>query len=195
MKCSQVIEILGSLCRHELEDDMARAAQAHVASCARCMKEKQLMARVMGAMGDLERIEPSEDFTVRLSERIDEWEARRRVFWLASLAGFIRSHRRTLATATAVFVFSLVTSVFVIQRMGPEEEIHMAEGVVSPVGLAGAAPESFVMRDITRPVGTTSDSVYMHYVTGDRPAYPGEGQEDYIFRPVVRPVSGSARTF
>ncbi len=195
MKCSQVIEILGSLCRHELEDDVAQAAQAHIASCPRCMKEKQLMARVMSAMGDLERIEPREDFTVRLSERIDEWEVRRRVFCLASLAVFIRSHRRTLATASAVFVFSLVTSIFIIQRMGPEEEMRMAEGAVSPVGLTGGAPESFVMREIPQPGGATPDSVYMHYVTGDRPAYPGEDQEDYVYRPVVRPVSGSARTF
>ena len=51
------------------------------------------------------------------------------------------------------------------------------------------------MNEAPQPATTTSDSVYMHYVTGDRPAYPGEEFEDYAYRPVVRTVSGSGQTF
>ncbi len=201
MKCSQVIENLGSYCRHELADREAHAIEEHIASCPQCMKEHRLMARVMSALGELEPVEPREDFSLRLSERIDDWEARKRVFWLGALAAFIRSNRRVLATAATVFVFSLLTSVFVIQRMGPGEDARLEERMASPAGITGErgytgdVVEGFAMREIPQPASTTSDSVYMHYVTGDRPAYPGEEFEDYVYRPVVRTVSGSGQTF
>ena len=99
MKCSKVIEILGSYCRGELADGEADALREHLASCPQCTREHQLMARVMGALGEVEHVEPRADFALRLSEKIDAWEARKRVFWLGALAGFIRSNRRVLATA------------------------------------------------------------------------------------------------
>jgi hypothetical protein len=166
------------------------------------------MARVMSALGEVERVEPRGDFSLRLSEKIDVWEARKRVFWLGALAGFIRSNRRVLAAATAVFVISLVTSVFVIQRRGPGPEMGLEERMASPAGITVegetgytgdiaevSGREGFAMREIPQSVGPASDSVYMHYVTGDRPAYPGEEFEDYVYRPVVRTVSGSGQTF
>lgn len=195
MKCSQVIDNLGSYCRRELAEKEAQAIEEHIASCPQCMKEHQLMARVMGALGEFEPIEPRADFALRLSEKIDNWEARKRVFWLGALAGFIRSNRRVLATAATVFVFSLLTSVFVIQRMGPGPEMMAEEHIASPGVVDGIAMEDFAMRAGTQPVIADSDSVYMHYVTGDRPAYPGEEFEDYVYRPVVRTVSGSGQTY
>ena len=196
MKCSKVIEILGSYCRGELAGAEADAVSGHLASCPQCTKEHQLTARVMGALGEVERIEPRVDFALRLSEKIDAWEAGKRMFWLSALAGFIRSNRRVLATAAAVFVFSLVGSVYVIQRMGPGRDTMMEERMASPGEvLDGIATEDFAMTEVTQPVNTASDSVYMHYVTGDRPAYPGEEFEDYVYRPVVRTVSGSGQTY
>ncbi len=206
MKCSKVIDILGSYCRHELVEAEAHAVGEHIASCSGCMREYRLMARVLGALGEVGRIEPSADFSMRLWDKIDDWEARRRVLWLGALAGFIRSNRRVLATAAAVFVVSLVTSVVVIQRTGPgsapamDSRTAMPAGVMSETGFDDAAEEpigagGFAMRDVPQPVDGTSDSVYMHYVTGDRPAYPGEEFEDYVYRPVVRTVSGSGQTF
>jgi hypothetical protein len=154
------------------------------------------MARVMGALGEFERIEPRADFALRLSERIDDWEARKRVFWLSAIAGFIRSNRRVLATAAAVFVISLVGSVFVIQRMGPGGDVMMDERMAAPVEVLDGIPvEDFAMTEVARPVSPESDSVYMHYVTGDRPAYPGEEFEDYVYRPVVTTVSSPGQTY
>lgn len=206
MKCSDVSEILGSYCKHELGGAVEREVGEHIASCSECMKEYRLMSRVMGALGELERIEPSADFTLRLWEKIDEWEARRRMFWLGALAGFIRRNRRVLATAAAVFVITLVTSVIVIQRSGPGSDQGLGDRMASPAGVMnetgfpGEAAEvlgggSYAMRDVPQPVEGASDSAYTHYATGDRPAYPGEGMEDYVTRPVVKTVSGSGKTF
>jgi len=196
MKCSKVIEILGSYCRGELTDGEADAVSGHLASCPQCMKEHRLMARVIGALGEVERIEPRADFALRLSEKIDAWEARKRMFWLGALAGFIRSNRRVLATAAAVFVISLVTSVFVIQRMGSGRDMMTEERMASPGEVLDGIPvDDFAMTEVPQPASTVSDSVYMHYVTGDRPAYPGEEFEDYVYRPVVRTVSGSGQTY
>jgi len=196
MKCSQVIENLGSYCRRELSDGETHALEEHLASCPQCKKEHQLTARVMGDLAGVERIEPREDFSLRLSEKIDQWEARKRLFWLGALAGFIRSNRRVLATAAAVFVVSLVTSVLVIQQVGPGRGADMmSESGYKGEAVEGIAAGDFAMREIQQQASTDSDSVYMHYVTGDRPAYPGEEFEDYVYRPVVRTVSGSGQTF
>ena len=58
MKCSQVIEVLGSYCRGELSGGEAGAVREHLASCPQCTKEHQLMARVMGELGEIGQIEP-----------------------------------------------------------------------------------------------------------------------------------------
>jgi anti-sigma factor RsiW len=199
MNCRQVTERLGAYCAGELTEEVVRNLDMHLASCPRCMREKQAMARVMGALGGFERIEPREDFSVRLWQRIDEWEARKRVFWLAALAGFVRRHRRVLATSCAVFVVSLLASVFVLQQMstGPQVQVAARGGRSEPISVSLAEPlsESFVMREIPRRIEAAPDSVYMHFVTGDRPVYPGQLLDDYIYRPVVKPVSGTVGTF
>jgi len=151
------------------------------------------MARVMGALGEVEPIEPRADFALRLSEKIDAWEARKRLFWLGALAGFIRSNRRVLAAAAAVFVFSLVGSIFVIQQMGPGPAVMENRMAAPGEVLDGIPVEDFAMTEVPQPAA--SDSVYMHYVTGDRPAYPGEELEDYVYRPVVRTVSSPGQTY
>jgi hypothetical protein len=196
MKCSDVIEILGSYCRGELTDSEAGAVSRHLASCPECTREHQVMARVMGALGDFERIEPRADFALRLSEKIDAWEARKRIFWLGAIAGFVRSNRRVLAAAAAVFVFSLIGSIFVIQQMGPGGDVMTERRMASPGEvLDGIAVDDFAMTEVSQPASPGSDSVYMHYVTGDRPAYPGEEFEDYVYRPVVRTVSVPGQTY
>ncbi|MGD8629059.1 MAG: zf-HC2 domain-containing protein [bacterium] len=196
MKCSKVIEILGSYCRGELADGEADVVRQHLTSCPQCAEEHRLTARVMGALGEVERIEPRADFALRLSEKIDAWEAGKRMFWLGALAGFIRSNRRVLATAAAVFVFSLIGSIFLIQQMGPGSDMRMEERMAAPGEVLDGIPvQTFAMTEVPQPAATDSDSVYMHYVTGDRPAYPGEEFEDYAYRPVVRTVSVPGRTY
>jgi hypothetical protein len=195
MKCSKVIEILGSYCRGELTDGEADALREHLASCPQCSKEHQLMARVMGALGEFERVEPGADFALRLSEKIDNWEARKRLLWVGALAGFIRSNRRVLAAAAAVFVFSLVGSIFVIQQLGPGPAM-MEERMAAPGEVLDGIPvDDFATSEIVQPDAAASDSFYMHYVTGDRPAYPGEEFEDYVYRPVVTTVSSPGQTY
>jgi hypothetical protein len=159
------------------------------------MKEHRLMSSIMGALGNVERIEPQADFALRLNEKIDAWEARKRLFWLGALTGFIRSNRRVLAAAAAVFIFSLIGSIFVIQQMGPLPATMETRMAAPGEVLDGIPVENFAMTDQAQPVDTASDSVYMHYVTGDRPAYPGEEFEDYVSRPVVRTVSSPGQTY
>jgi hypothetical protein len=154
------------------------------------------MARVMGALGGFETIEPREDFAMTLWQKIDEWEARKKVFWLAALAGFVRRRQRLLVASAAVFVVTLLTSVFVLQHVtrGPSG-VRVADRGVPAEARASEVSESYVMREIRQPAEAGSDTAYMHYVTGDRQVYPVGLQEDWAYRPVVRPVSGAKVTF
>ena len=130
MKCSEVSEVLGSYCRHEVDEALGREVGEHIASCSGCMREFRLMSRVMGALGEVEHIEPSADFSLRLWEKIDEWEARRRIFWLGALAGFIRSNRRVFAAAAGALRLGMVAMCTCLSR-SPLATMSAAESLSS----------------------------------------------------------------
>lgn len=191
MDCKQVRELIGALCAGDLDQGTANQVENHVAGCPGCEREKHQMARVVDAFGALESVGARADFSARLWERIDAWEAGRRVFWLAALAGFMRRHRRVVVTASVVFAVSLFTSIFVLHQMAGGPDVRMAGPGLS----AESVSEGFVIREIPEADDVAPDSVYMHFVTGDRPVYRNRPQETYVYRPVVRPVSANAVTF
>jgi hypothetical protein len=146
------------------------------------------MAMVMNALGNFEAIEPSADFRARLWDKIEEFEARKRVFWLTAFAGLLARNRRLVVTGCVVFVISLLAGVYSLQHFGAGSGIEVAdeEALMS---------EGFVMREIPQQGEIAPDTVYTHFVTGDRPVHLTSKPQTYAYRPVVRPASGQQLTF
>ncbi len=188
MKCEQVHDLLGAYCAEELDDRGMTNIRQHLASCKVCEREHRAMAMVMNALGNFEAIEPGADFRARVWEKIEDFETRKRVFWLAAFAGLLARNRRLLATGCAVFAVSLLVGVYSLQHMGGSPGIEMADqrDVVS---------EGFVMREIPQRMEAASDTVYTHFVTGDRPVQLTSQPQTYVYNPVVQPVSGPRLTF
>jgi anti-sigma factor RsiW len=187
MECKQVESLLMALCEGLLDAGSTRRLEDHLASCSQCMREKARVARTLDALRKFERIEPHQDFSARLWQRIDEWETARRALWLTAVAAFIRRNRRALAACSAVFVISLLSGVLVLRDINGGRGVEVA-GDQRPA-------EGFVIREIPQPFAAADDTVFMHYVTGDRPLKQDPQTEDYIFRPVVRPVSDAGPPF
>ena len=188
MKCEQVHDLLGAYCAGELDDEQMKHVREHLTSCRECEREHREMATVMEALGNFEVIEPSVDFRARVWDRIDEFEARKRVFWVAAFAGLLARNRRLVVTGCLVFVVSLVAAMLTLQQIGGGPVMEMADegGIVS---------EGFVMREIPQTTGLASDTVYTHFVTGDRPVHLTSQPQNYVYKPVVRPASGPKLTF
>jgi hypothetical protein len=187
MDCKRVEDLLGSICEGTLEGDLAGEVRRHIEACAHCASEKLAVVRTMEALRAFDRIEPSDDFSSRLWFRIDQLETSRSALWLTAIAAFVRRNRRVLVTCCTVFVVSLLGGVFMLRNMVGGPGVEMAERA-GPV-------ESFVIREIPQPVAATQDTFFMHFVTGDRPAQPSGQAEDYVFRPVVKPVSDVGPAF
>lgn len=185
MTCKQIEDLLGALCDGSLDAEQVRAIEAHLDSCANCREEKARVAMTLEALRTFERIEPSEDFAVRLWEKIDQWEAVREAYWVTTVAAFIRRNRRAIVACCMVFAVSLLTSVFMLHRVTHDTAFEIAEET---------AAEGFVIREIPLPA-TTADTVYIHFVTGDRPAQRYGQAETYVSRPVVKPVSDVGPAF
>lgn len=187
MDCKQLDELLGTFCEGMLEGGLKAEVEVHLAECAQCREARQATVRTMEALHAFERIEPSEDFATRLWHKIDQWEAARGALWLSAFAAFIGRHRRVLATCATVFVVSLVSGLFIFRQMTTGPAVEMAEERGSAGDLEAA--ENFVIRDVAQPVAETADTVYMHFVTGDQPVQSGPEVDDYVFKPVVKPVT------
>jgi hypothetical protein len=187
MNCREVEELLGAFCEGSLGGDLLRQVESHLVSCAGCRRERRALKETLAALHGFERIEPSEDFSARLWQRIDQWEAARRAMWLTAIAAFVRRNRRAVAACAAVFVISLLSGIVFLQHMVTAPRVQIAEQ-------PGPA-ENFVLREIPQPVAATPDTFFMHFVTGDRPAQPTYETEDYVFRPVVKPVSTAGPAF
>jgi anti-sigma factor RsiW len=187
MKCEQVRELLGAYCAGELGSEEAGEIKKHVTSCSECARECREMTAVVSALKDFERIEPREDFSTRLWEKIEQAEARKLVFRLALVAGFLRGNRRLVVTGCVVFAFSLLSAIYVLTQMGGGARVEVADrGVVS---------EGFVMREIPQEMDVVPDTVYTHFVTGDRPVHLTSQPHTYVYKPVVRPTSEVEMTF
>jgi hypothetical protein len=187
MECKQVEDLLMALCDGALDADSVRRVEEHIRSCSGCAKERMRVARTLDALHKFDRIEPREDFSARLWQKIDEWDTARRALWLTAVATFVRKNRRALVACCTVFVISLLSGVFILRDMtgGPGMEVATDE----------RPAEGFVIREIPQPVAAAQDTVLMHYVTGDRPVRQNPRAEDYVFRPVVRPVSDAGPPF
>jgi anti-sigma factor RsiW len=188
MKCEQVHDLLGAYCAEELDDHEMMEIRQHLAACKVCEREHREMALVMNALGSFEAIEPSADFRDRVWERIEESETRKRVFWLAAFAGLLARNRRLVVTGCIVFAVSLLTGVYSLQHMGGGPGVEMAEE-------GDFVSEGFVMREIPQQMEIPSDTVYTHFVTGDRPVHLTSQPQTYVYNPVVRPASGPKLTF
>jgi hypothetical protein len=188
MKCEQVHELLGAYCAEELDNEHMMDIRQHLASCRGCEKEHREMALVMKALGDFEAIEAGADFRARVWERIETLEARKRLFWVAAFAGLLARNRRLVLTGCVVFALSLLAGVYSLQHIGGGPRMDMADegGVVS---------EGFVMREIPQEMETTADTVYTHFVTGDRPVQLTSQPQTYVYRSISRPAAGQEMTF
>jgi predicted anti-sigma-YlaC factor YlaD len=187
MDCKHVEDLLMALCDGSLDADSVRQVEVHLASCSDCTRERMRVARTLDALREFERIEPREDFSARLWQKIDQWDTARRALWLTAVATFVRKNRRAVAVCCTVFVISLLSGVFILRDMtgGPGMEVATDE----------RPAEGFVIREIPQSVAAVDDTVFMHYVTGDRPVRQDPRAEDYVFKPVVRPVSDAGPPF
>jgi anti-sigma factor RsiW len=181
MNCREVEELIGAFCEGSLVGDRLKQVESHLAACVSCRKAQQTLAKTLDALRGLDEIEPSEDFSARLWQRIDQWEATRRAFWVTAVAAFVRRNRRAVAACATVFVVSLLSGIMFLQHMVGGPAVQFAEE-------AGPA-ENFVIREIPQPVASAPDTFHMHFVTGDRPGQPTYQSDDYVLKPVVKPVS------
>jgi predicted anti-sigma-YlaC factor YlaD len=188
MKCEHVKNRLGAYCAGEIEGDEAADIKFHVSRCAACREEYRKMAMVLSALGDFETVEPRADFQAGVWKRIDEYEARKGAFWLAALAGLLVRNRRLVVTGCVAFAISLLAGIYGLHQMGggPPVEVATREAAVS---------DGFVMREIPETLEGASDTVYTHFVIGDRPVHLTSQPNNYVYRPVVRPVSDARPTF
>lgn len=187
MNCEQVIELLGAFCEGSLDQKSASRIKAHLKDCSRCRREKRAIESTLRALSMFERIEPSEDFSTRLWQRIDQFEASRRVLFLTAVAAFLRRNRRVLVTSCLVFTVSLVSSVFVLRQWVASPDVQVAE--------RPSLTEGFVIREIPQTVLATEDTVETDFAIGERPVRTVGRSENYAFTPVVQPVSNVEPAF
>lgn len=188
MNCKHVRDLLGAYCAGDLEGDEAENLRRHLSECAGCRSEQVKMEKVLHALGSFETIEPRADFRAGVWKKIEAFENTKRVFWLTAFAGLLARNRRVLVTGCVVFAVSLFAGFYGLHHMagGPPVEIATEE--------AGAS-EGFVIREIPQGFELASDTVYTHFVTGDRPAHLTSQPQSYVYKPVVQPVSGQKMTF
>jgi len=186
MKCEQVHEVLGEYCAGELDDDRMMEIRQHLASCKTCEREHREMAIIMKALGDYEAIEPRADFGARLWHRIEEFETRKRAFWLAAFAGFLARNRRLVVTGCVVFVVSLFAGAYFLENMGGGPGMDLADQ-------SGVVAEGFVMREI--PQEAALDTMFTHFVTGDIPVHLTSQPRNFVYKPVGQTGSAPKLTF
>lgn len=217
MNCKKVEDLLWSLCEGSLAEDSARSVREHLSSCAQCSRARAQIQSTLAAMRGIGEgvgeIEPGRDFEARLRQRIDAWETGRRAFWITVWAGFLARNRRLLVTSGVAFAVALVGGLYVMRDVvGPDQRMAK-EGAVSNqgatsyegVGLTGTGSGSvaqgsvrqdYVLREIpySVPVLTVSDednpdTIYVRFPTRDLAPPRGVAGDNYIYQPVVTPVS------
>jgi hypothetical protein len=162
MKCEDVRDYLGAYCAGELDSEQTAAIGLHISKCPACEREHRRMATVMRALTDFEEIEPSIEFRYRLWSKIEAYEAGKRALWVTALAGLLARNRRLVVTACAVFAISLFAGIYGVRNMRGGAPMSVAK---QETGLTDA----YVIREIPEGTQVGSDTVYTHFVTGDRP--------------------------
>ena len=188
MKCEQVHDLLGAYCAGELDDDRMMEIRQHLDLCKTCEREHREMALVMKALGNYEAIEPTPEFRTHLWQRIEEFETRKRAFWLAAFAGFLARNRRLVVTGCVVFFISLFAGAYLLENMGGGPGTDLADQ-------GGAVSEGFVMREIPQEMDTAADTVFTHFVTGDRPVHLTSQPNTFVYKPVGQTGSSPKLTF
>jgi anti-sigma factor RsiW len=188
MKCDLVQENLGAYCAGELSGEMAADVEQHLSECAACAAEARKMAMVIKALGSFEMIEPRADFRAGVWARIGEFEARKRLFWVTAVAAMLARNRRLVVAGCLVFVVSLFAGLFGFKHMTGGRPVEVATD-------QGAVSNGFVMREIPENGHLSADTVYTHFVTGDRPVYLTSQPRTYLYKPVTRPASEKQMTF
>jgi anti-sigma factor RsiW len=188
MKCEYVRDCLSAYCAGELDTDEAAGIKLHLSQCAACEREHHRMAMVMNALADFETIEPSADFSTGVWNKIEAYEAGKRVFWLAALAGLLARNRRLVLTGCVVFAVSLLAGIYSLHNMGGGRPLEVARD-------KAAVSDAYVMREIPQGMELASDTVYTHFVTGDLPVRLTSQPETYMYRPAERSVSEEGMTF
>jgi hypothetical protein len=192
MKCNQVEELLWALCEGVLDKDRVYDIEGHLSSCQRCRTARQQISRTMEAVRCFGSIEPRGDFRIRLWERIDAWEASRQVLWLGLIASFVRRNRRVIATCCLVFTISLFGGIFALRNLTRESaQIAESPGFTEDYAIRDIEPTPFVSVSSEG----RADTFYTRFVTREFAVPPGPHTENYVFEPVVAPVSGDVPAF
>ena len=192
MDCKRVEEMVWALCEGSLDSEATAAIESHLLVCPRCRKAKQDTAAVMEALQGLSSIEAGDEFRSRLWERIDAVEASRRVIWLGLVASFLRRNRRLIATCCVVFGVSLAAGIFILRNM-TDEPATLAE--TPPVTRDFAIREIEPSSVVSVSDGEKIDTVYTRFVTREFAIPQGPQPENYVFEPVVAPVSAGEEPF
>jgi anti-sigma factor RsiW len=192
MNCDKARDLLWDYADGLIPDEAAEDLEKHLADCPACRDEVARMRITLGALGEFPEVEADPDFRTRLNQLIDAWEGSRRLLVFAAAAAYIRRHRRSFATCAAVFVLSLVGGLLTLEHMtGPSRG-------PAPAVRVGAADEN-LPADAQTPdrvpqIEVASDTLSPDYLEGlGQPDEPSV--EDYILRPVVKPVSNAGPPF
>jgi hypothetical protein len=207
MNCDKMQDLLWALCEGTLDRDTAEALNEHLRSCGSCQRELAGVRRTLVALKMVGNLEPRADFQERLCQRIDAWEARRGVTWLAVVGAFVRRNRRLLATSTMAFVLALSGGLYVLHNaLGPgpvatQQAAFRPAATPEGTGYEGIVPvtgtdQNFVMREIPyesqmvtviRKEG--ADTIYTRFPTREITPPRGLVRDNYIDGPAVTPVS------
>ena len=119
MICKDVKEMIPLYYYRELESDQTNAVRAHLASCADCRKELDLVGRVLGKVAVPEAPELPEEF------------------WSRGAADIMRRVRRSrlaipLWSAAAATAAAVILGLFIIRMIpGPDSDTAAVRSVVS----------------------------------------------------------------
>lgn len=214
MNCEKTRELLWAFYEGGLGPARSSGVEEHLGSCGACRQELAAIRQTVSAL-KLVSIEPRPGFEERLRHKIDAWEERRQVSWVAVLAGLVRRNRRLLATSGVAFAVALFGGMYLLHNAFgpgsvPAEMTAKAplpssqgtgyEGIVPVTVTPGAAEnggsQDFVMREIpygmqrviiSRPDGP--DTVYVRFPAREVAPPRSLGRDNYIYSPSVTPVS------
>ena len=97
MKCQQVQRRLSAFLDGELSEKQASRIAVHVSGCPHCRKEVESMTTAWEQVGEMQEVDPSPHFWIKLNARIVQVEERR--FSPEKVRGFLD---RLLVPATVV---------------------------------------------------------------------------------------------
>jgi hypothetical protein len=221
MNCDRTQDLIWAFCEGALARDVSSRVEDHIRACAACRREVAAARETLEALKTIRTvgaIEPRDDFAECLRQKVDAWEARRKMPWLAIAGGFLSRNRRLLATSGMAFVVALFGGLYLLHNTfgpGPVPTTRTAsapaatsegtgyEGIVPVAVLEGTATQlgatpNFVMREIpydsrmviiNRPDG--ADTVYIRFPSREMTPPGGLQRDNYIFDRGVTPVSTS----